>query len=236
MSGAPFEALSDHAQEWQGLPIPIPGIPLRLQEGHPLKSFYDDNYVPDPDEVRVCDGDMRDESIVNSWFSRTRNCHVVVVDTGGRRGVVQIPESPDRSMDRLTMWITTLGASDAWDLEAEYRAKEKLIPMLTDRQWRHYELTGTFLESSTRSGISYMFRRLRPTIALSPRGRDGREGSMMCIATLCLHPIGFYDRTWAGCMAPTDDVIAHLTMMRGDEAHYWGQANKHAASAPEAGL
>jgi hypothetical protein len=37
-------------------------------------------------------------------------------------------------------------------------------------------------------------------------------------------------------MVPTDDVIAHLLFMRGDEAGYWGQANHHSASAPEAGL
>lgn len=34
-------------------------------------------------------------------------------------------------------------------------------------------------------------------------------------------------------MVPTDDIIAHLIMMRGDERSYWSKANQH---APEAGL
>jgi hypothetical protein len=37
-------------------------------------------------------------------------------------------------------------------------------------------------------------------------------------------------------MTPTDDVIAHLLLMRGDEAEYWGQANQHRPESPEAGL
>ena len=33
-----------------------------------------------------------------------------------------------------------------------------------------------------------------------------------------------------------DDVIAHLTLMRADEAGYWKAANQHQPSSPEAGL
>jgi hypothetical protein len=37
-------------------------------------------------------------------------------------------------------------------------------------------------------------------------------------------------------MCPTDDVIAHLMLMRGDEAMFWRRCNQHAAHLPEAGL
>jgi len=142
-------------------------------------------------------------------------------------------------MDRLDLWLTTIGASDAWDLDAEYRARDMLRSMLTERQWRHYDLTGAFFEESPRSRLTYVLRRLRPTIALSDRGRHGPStphSRMRCIAVLCLHPIGYYNRSWGGCLVPTDDVIAHLTWIRGDEAGFWKHANQHKPSAPEAGL
>lgn len=37
-------------------------------------------------------------------------------------------------------------------------------------------------------------------------------------------------------MTPTDDVIAHLTLMRGDEPMFWRRANQHGPDRPEAGL
>lgn len=138
-------------------------------------------------------------------------------------------------MDRLDLWLKTMGACDAWDLDAEHRARDTLRAMLTERQWMHYDMCGSFFETSPRSRLTYVFRRLRPTIALSFRGRDGREW-VRCLAVLCLHPIGYYARSWAGCMVPSDDVIAHLSWMRGDEAGFWRQANQHDPASPEAGL
>ncbi len=142
-------------------------------------------------------------------------------------------------MDRLTFWVRTIGACDAWELESEYRARETLRAMLSDRQWMHYEMTGSFFESSPRSGLTYVVRRLRPTIALSPRGPNGdgdADTNMRCLAVLCLHPIGFYSETWAGCMVPSDDVIATLCWIRGDEAGLWKHANQHRPSSAQAGL
>lgn len=150
----------------------------------------------------------------------------------------RIPRSPDGSIDRLTFWVNTLGASAGWDLEAEHRARVKLRTHLSEHQWRHYELTGTFLETSKRSGLIYMFRRSRPTIALSPRWPwwGSQPDSMRCLATLCMHPVGFYQRSWAGCMVPSDDLIAYLLFMRADEARYWKFAIQHEPWQAEAGL
>jgi hypothetical protein len=51
-----------------------------------------------------------------------------------------------------------------------------------------------------------------------------------------MHPIAYYHGSWAGAMCPTDDVIAHLSLMRGDEAMFWKRSTQHPAYRPEAGL
>lgn len=241
------DLLSDAIEEWQGVPIPLgEDMPLVLNDRHPLHGFYESmnsaggvelEVVRDPrfDEHEKVGNPSDEERIVNSWYSRKGQCRVLVYQRSGRAFVVTVPKSPDRSMERLGFWLQTIGAADAWDLDAEHRARDTLRAMLTDRQWRHYDLTGSFFETSDRSRLTYVFRRLRPTIALTPRGRGGND-EMCCLAVLCLHPIGYYARTWGGCLVPTDDVIAHLTWMRGDEAGYWGAANQHDRSSPEAGL
>ena len=243
------DVVSDHIQDWQGIPVPLgEDTPLVLAHGHPLRDLFasinqtggfEVEILTDDRPEFVCTNDDMDEFIVNEWYSQKRQCRVLVFDRGGRRFSLTVPVSPDRSMDRLSLWLTTIGGSDAWDLDAEHTAREHLRGMLTERQWRHYDLTGCFFETSPRSRLLYVFRRSRPTIVLSPRHRDGRDSDdrpMVCVALLCLHPIGYYAKSWAGCMVPSDDVIAHLTFMRGDEAGFWGQANQHKPSDPEAGL
>lgn len=251
MSSIPFDVfrknldrLADHIAEWQGIPVPIEEMPLRLHDRHPLAEFY---RGIDGVEIPMLVGgpeldDDEDEVIVNSWTDQRRSRRVYVMRRlpSGRAFVLVQPLPPDGAMDRLTLWLNTLGASDAWMLDAEHKAREKLRGLLSERQWRHYDLTGSFLETSTRSRLTYVFRRLRPTIALSERWKDrpGRTppDQMRCLAVLCLHPIGYYQRSWAGCLTPSDDVIAHLTMMRADEAYFWRCANQHDPASPEAGL
>lgn len=235
-----MNALSEFVGEWQGIPIPLgEDNPLTLCEGHPLRGFFAELRQADMVDVDILvgGGDIPDdEEIVNSWFCRRRNVQVYVGRSKGRYYAITFPRSPDRSMDRLTMWLQTIGSADAWDVDAEHKARETLRAMLSERQWMHYDLTSTFFETSPRSRVTYLFRRLRPTIAMSPRGKDGRDDRMRCLAVLCMHPIGYYDRSWGGCMVPSDDVIAHLSWMRGDEAGFWKQANQHDPASPEAGL
>lgn len=128
--------------------------------------------------------------------------------------------------------LQTLGCMDAWGLEQEQNALQLLGTMVRHRQMKQYILTGMFLESSPRSGIMYMFRRLKPTVAMKadPKGR------MRILAALCAHPIAHYAGSWAGAMCPTDDVVAHLAMMRGDEHMFWKRCNQHEPHRPEAGL
>lgn len=236
-----LDTMSDDLDEWQGFPIPVEGLPLRLHDQHPLRDVYAQS---DEVEIRIVVGRPSDidddgERVVNGWYDAARNREVLIFQrSDGRAFAVTVPRSPDGSMARLGLWLMTLGASDAWDLDAEHRARVKLRGLLSERQWRHYDLTGTFLETSPRSRLTYMFRRLRPTIALTPRWKWYRplREEMRCLAVLCLHPVGFYDKSWGGCMVPSDDVIAHLLHMRGDEAHFWRKANQHEPWRPEAGL
>lgn len=237
------DRMSDHLADWQGVPVHLPDFRVQLHDRHPYAELFDKIDTADVEIEVVVGGpnDMdEDEHLANRWYDGKRNRDVLVFHrTNGRAFAIPLPRAPDRSMERLALWLKTIGASDAWDLDAEYRARTKLRSLLSDRQWRHYDLTGSFLETSPRSQLTYVFRRLRPTVVLTPRTcwwRQRDDSGMRCLAVLCLHPVGFYDRTWGGCMVPTDDVIAHLLTMRADEAYFWRKANQHEASAPEAGL
>jgi hypothetical protein len=243
-----FDAASDKIEEWQGIPVPLPDLELRLHDRHPLAPAFA-HHERERDGVAVsfiCGGpeygadDYEDEVIVNRWYSRSLNVDVYVFrrQPSMRCFAVKVPRSPDSSMDRLRMWFNTIGASDAWDVDAEHRARDKLRSMLSERQWRHYDLTGCFLETSPRSRLLYVFRRLRPTIAMTPRWPWWKPpiDSMKCLALLCLHPVGYYEESWGGCLVPSDDVVAHLLLMRSDEAGFWKAANQHEPWQPEAGL
>jgi len=246
-------AVAEYRGDYQGIPVPLgDDTPLILHSRHPLADVYDYTHWapaadsdPDPDDNDddgetfsfVCSGVNDTERVVNHWWDGRRNRFVYVVDTDGCRYALTDTVSPDRSMERLNLWLTTLGAMDAWRPEAEHTARAALRELLTERQWNQYDLTGSFLETSPRSRVTYLLRRLRPTVAMTPRARyTGAENYMRVLAVLCLHPTGYYGGTWAGSLTPSDDVMAHLLMIRGDEARYWGKANQHRPHEPEAGI
>jgi hypothetical protein len=129
------------------------------------------------------------------------------------------------------MLLDKLDCADAWGIEQEGNAVQTLGTLLRHRVFKQYLLTGMFMETSARSGVHYLFRRLRPTVAISTRTGDARV-----LAALCMHPIGYYEGTWSGAMTPTDDVIAHLMLMRGDERLFWSRCNQHPAWSPLAGI
>jgi hypothetical protein len=137
-----------------------------------------------------------------------------------------------RFEDKLAFTIRTLDAAAVWPLEAEQKAQKKLASLIPADLFELYLLTGHFGETSKRSQVTYLFRRGRPTIAL----RQSEEAVSAVLCALCLHPIGYYGDTWAGVMCPTDEVIAHLLMMRGSEEKYWANANQHPVDHPAAGL
>lgn len=227
--------ISEATGEWAGIPMPIPGERLILARGHPLQDAFDQFADEDVTDAEPAAGD----SVWvhrNGWTTLRTGNHVDLwqnTDTGKIEAVVR---RRDRYMDRLTYWMRSVGASAAWPIDAEHRALEKLGELVTEHAMRTYLLTGAFLESSTRSRVTYMFRRLRPTIALVPSDHNDDTKPMRCLAILCMHPIALYADSWAGSMVPTDDVIAHLMHMRGDEHGYWRRANQHRPDEASAGL
>lgn len=121
--------------------------------------------------------------------------------------------------------------------EAELRAQQGLKERINQRQFDSYILNDVFPEKSERSGLHYFFRKGRPTLAISNRARrTGEEGEMRIIAALCFHPMGYYTGTHCGIMCPTDEVIAQLLMMRGDEHRFWKMSGQWSASDPRSGL
>jgi len=228
-------ALRDIAKErgeWAGIPMPLTGNPLTIEPSYPkakelMAMGYATGDARSELERVACDAEFAGGKMVNSWYSAGRGGDIIVIhDEKGRATYGLSP-----GVHNLSQQLQTLGSSDAWGLEQESRAVHLLGTLLRHRPFKQYMLTGAFLESSKRSGVMYMFRRLRPTVAISMRGKEAK-----ILASLCLHPIGYYKGSWAGAMCPTDDVIAHLMLMRADEHMFWKRANLHPAYRPEAGL
>lgn len=214
--------LAQERSEWAGLPMIVDGQRLRLEPRFPYQ--FDVCSNADVNEAQV----DKDE-VINSWWCDTLVAEIFVVRTnGGKPYALKRFVRGGRNGRQL---IDTLACAFAWLPEAEMKAMAKLAAMITPHAMRTYCMTGMFLESSPRSKVTYLFRRLRPTVALS-----GATGTMRILCALCLHPIGYYDGTHAGVMTPTDEVLAHLVWMRGDEHGFWKQANQHQPNDPNAGL
>ncbi len=219
--------------DWSGLPIPVPGLSLVLEprfkhkclENFRWKECYDENGVREeiPDEPPEEPTQFR---WVNSWWNARYQGYIKVAhNPEGRARVAFTP------VDRLALTIRTLEAADVWPLEAEQKALQKLATLISRPLFELYCLTGHFTEDSKRSHLTYLFRKGKPTVAIH---QDEQGGYPLC--ALCLHPIGYYGDTWAGVMCPTDEVIAHLLMMRGSEEKFWANANQHPVNHPNAGV
>ena len=210
-----IRALSKAVGEWAGIPMPIEGEELIVAPGQPFAELF----------ARNEDADIQQPK--NVFWCHRRRCNVLVfANDNGKSSFGILPGF--HSLDHI---LKTIGASYAWGIEQESNAVQLLATLLRHNMFKSYLLTGTFLETSQRSGITYLFRRLRPTVAFSTRRNDVR---ILC--ALCMHPIAYYAGSWAGAMCPTDDVIAHLMLMRADEHMFWKRCNQHPASRPEAGI
>lgn len=232
--------------EWCGMPMPLPGQQLIVEDRNPhrerlaeIQRIVDEGQPTDtpartytPEELALVE--------VNRWYSHEKGGDIIVIrQSDGTTTWGLDPAAPKRNR----FIFGTFDALDAWNLETETTAMERLCELLTPRMFTAYVCAGQFLETSKRSGLTYLFRRCRPTLVLSPHGsrRDyfyGHDGprEMHILCALCLHPIGYYAASFCGAMTPTDDVIAHLMLMRGDEHLFWKRANHHQAYRPESGL
>jgi hypothetical protein len=234
------QAVRDVAEEigeWAGLPIPLDDHHVVFENTHPLADAYLYSLKkPESEEISIaCTGKfwMPENEWIDQWGRRIEL--LVDVESGERSYAIRRYNSP---IGRLDMQLRTMMTAQAWDLEAEFAAREKLRELLTERQYHSYEMTGAFHEVSKRSTITYIFRKLRPTIALADWHKTGATGKdkYKIIACLCMHPIAYYQSTFSGALTPTDDVIAHLLTMRGDEHYFWRKANNHDFNEPESGI
>jgi hypothetical protein len=211
--------------DWAGIPMPITGEKLVINPKFP--KALELSLIGAPEEQPMPEG----VKLRNSWWS---NRH---------RAMVYVWEEPDgrilgtkvRPRSQLSMQLSTMMCSSAWGIEQEGNAVQLLGALVKHHQFKSYMLTGMFLERSLRSGLTYMFRRLRPTVVLDAR-TESEEEKTRVLCALCLHPIAYYSDTWAGAMTPTDDVVAHLMLMRGDEPMFWRRSNQHPPGRPEAGI
>lgn len=214
--------------DWAGYPLPVESAKLCVKPTNSIYANFQGLTLAKPTEG---DKPLDGYTWVNSWVQKKNGLRVVIVrDPEGKTTWGFLPSGTVTR--RFKFVLDTLAASQAWSVPAEFAALARLKTLVTPVAFRYYLLTGTFLETSPRSKIIYMFRKCRPTVAIGPTFDDDTR----VLTTLCLHPIGYYEETYAGSMVPTDDVIAHLLLMRGDEHKYWAHANQHSPDSAEAGL
>ena len=160
--------------------------------------------------------------------------------------------TPERASGRrLKLVLATHSAANQFTAKEEITAMRKLRRMITKEQFAEYIVSGEFYEESKRSNVTYLFRKLKPTIAMSfvpPEQVEGEDGkkpntppgmkakNYRFLAGLCLHPGMFYNGTFVGALCPTDDVIAHLLKMRAEEHKFWAKANHHYLGEAELGI
>lgn len=211
---------AEHHNEWAGIPIPLPDQKLIIEPTYPFKSLGDIDGEEEKEGEKI--------KVRNIFWSHKWRCRIAIFeDENGKIGWAPLIGTANTA----TALVLTIGASFAWGIEQEARAIDLLATLLTHVRFKQYMLTGMFIETSKKSGVTYIFRRLRPTIAT--RGNGDRVDVLCC---LCMHPIAYYDGSWGGAMCPTDDVIAHLMLMRADEKMFWRRCNQHPASDPGGGI
>lgn len=212
--------------DWAGVPMPLDGETLVVEPTYPnaaaLMAMCGDRAEEEDDDPEMAGAHVR-----NSFWSSHKRSTILVIEKAD--GSITWGLRP--GANHLGFDLRTLGCSEAWGIEQESKAVNLLGTLLKHRALKQYLLTGMFLERSPRSGVTYLFRRLKPTVAI-----NAVKGQSRVMCALCLHPIAHYAGSWAGAMTPSDDVAAHLMLMRGDEAMFWRRANQHPAWTPEAGL
>jgi hypothetical protein len=221
------------SEDWSGLPVPVAGLRLVLEPRYKHKALTEFRWKECWDEEGVRhvieeeqEPPASEFTTANSWWNARYQVMILVVKDKRSRAQPRV-----QLCDRLSLMLRTLEAAAVWPIEAEQKALKKLSSLIPEHLFELYLLTGHFSEVSKRSHVTYLFRKGRPTIAL----RETDEFAYPLCA-LCLHPIGYYGDTWAGVMCPTDEVIAHLLMMRGAEEKFWANANQHPVDRPAAGV
>lgn len=232
---AVLQIIADGIGAYAGLPMPVTEFPLTLEPRYPHTEALEQVI---PGSTRPRPSADQHLTVINQWWSPARQALVSLYrdHLDSDRIKANLDYAHNRAGDRVTFWLNTAGASQGWDYRLELKAMEKLRELTTDVEFAMYVTTGTFLHTSPGSRVTYLLRRARPTVAIVPTDRADDTKPMRILAVLCLHPVGYYQQSWAGAMVPTDDVISHLLWIRSDEHGFWRRANQHNPAAPEAGL
>ncbi len=225
--------------EIAGYPMPIEGHELRVAKGVNF-SHLEGARLDSPESEWVCSKDDLAWVERTSWWCAKRRARIIICQRQRADGSLELDWCADppfgvelEPLRRFYFLQQTLDAGiKAWDFDAEARAVETLKTLISKPQMDRYSTLGMFVESSKRSGAVYLFRRCRPTLVLLRTS----GGNFRPSVALCLHPLAYYGHTFAGGMVPSDDVIAHLMLMRGDEHGFWKRANQHPIDRLEAGL
>jgi hypothetical protein len=227
--------------EYSGIPVPISGNSLVVHPSFSFAKVFQSqiNDITTREEQEKYEKkygkDKGRYEYINSFYSHKKRCTIIVMRDKTTGKVVHGLKPAAHAASEI---LGTLHASDVWGVDQEQAALQTLGGMLKHRQFKQYLLTGMFLERSKKSHVTYIFRRLRPTIALGAippeKAEDDTEATILCC--LCMHPIAYYAGSWAGAMCPTDDVIAHLALMRGDEHMFWRRCNQHDPGTTQAGI
>lgn len=215
-----LDVLAGQRSEWAGIPMLVNDYDLVLEPRFP--------YQLGPASNGNADAESAGLEIVNVWWCDKLMAEVYVIKEHGKLTCAVLYARGGKRGRKL---IDDLVVSSVWLIEAEMKAMAKLKAMIRPHLFEAYLMTGAFLETSPRSKLTYLFRRLRPTVVMS-----GAGGDMQLLCTLCLHPIGYYKDTHCGVMVPTDEVLAHLTYMRGDEHGFWKHSNQHPSNHPNSSL
>ncbi len=237
-----IESMASRHGDYAGTPEPIRRIKLVLHPKYPFRSLHGAHFRPPAEGEKygelMLPGTLaepvttpRTREFINSWYSMRKRQTVTMYRhlSDGKIGYFTEGYSPHRRLDFI---MDTVTASHVWTPEAELKACEKLKSHINENQFATYMLTGIFFEESKLSKNGYIFRKLRPTIVLGLN--DDHKHYIKC--ALCLHPLGYYQSTFAGCMVPTDDVVTHYLMMKADEHHFWKKSTHHSIYANEAGI
>jgi len=138
----------------------------------------------------------------------------------------------DHNLERYNMMVDTGVKRACYTLpEAELTARRRLFKALTQMQQDQYINIDGFVETG-RSGLKYLLRKNRPTLV----NRVNTDGTEKLLCALCLHPIAYYTESWAGVLPPSDELLAHLLMIRSDEHFYWRKANQIPIGFPTSGV
>jgi len=188
-------------------------------------------------QVHICTASDIDENVAgpeisNYWEPSPRA--VVAYSVKGKFKV----RVEDRSKERFDMYVKSLLCqAGAVDSDAELKAMLALKKRINDNQWDSYLLGNAFPETSTRSGVTYIFRKGLPTIAMRCVKRTDRPGEERnFLAALCSHPLGWYSGTHVGCYPPSDEVLANLLCMRADEHELWKKSHQHGINDTQAAI